>query len=96
MGEQVYLGFDDGGAWPYPAGWHPDEHPEPAATAVRKEPALAQIAACITVHRLHGQGRPIVTRGRQAGLAYLEQRAMAMAMAKIARTRLQPAQEPAI
>ena len=36
---------------------------------------LAEIAALITVHRFHGVHGTTVTRGRRAGLAYLEQRA---------------------
>jgi hypothetical protein len=51
MGEQVYLGFDDGGAWPYPAGWHPDELPGDVAEIVRAEPVLAQIGAMLEQHR---------------------------------------------
>jgi hypothetical protein len=81
--------------------WHPEQLPEPARTAVFREPALAQLAALVTVHRLHGQGDPIETRGRRAGLAYLEQRALQMAAEQralqmaaagaAARARLQPA-----
>jgi hypothetical protein len=71
---------------PYPNGWHPDELPEPAATAARQEPALAAIAARTTVHRLHDETGIAVTRGRNAGLAYLEQRAGEMILAKMAST----------
>jgi hypothetical protein len=77
----------------YPAGWSPHELPEPAATAVREEPALAHLAASVTVHRLHGEGKPLVTRGRRAGLAYLEQRALQRALAGVAAARqILPAQ----
>jgi hypothetical protein len=71
----------------YPDGWSPHELPEPAATAVREEPALAYLAAAMTVHRLHGEDRPLVTRGRRAGLAYLEQRALQRALARVAAAR---------
>lgn len=80
----------------YPDGWSPQELPGPAATAAREEPALAHLAASVTVHRLHGEGRPLVTRGRRAGLAYLEQRALQRALARVAAARqILPAQEPA-
>lgn len=73
--------------WPYPWGWGPDELPEPAATAVRREPVLALIASRTTVHRLHGPGKPVVSKGRKAGIAYLEQRALQMAAAGVVAAR---------
>lgn len=59
----------------YPAGWAPSDLPEPAATAVRNEPVLANIAAGLSVHRLHNEQGTVVSRGRAAGIAYLTNRA---------------------
>lgn len=91
-------GEQAGAAAEYPAGWSPGELPEPAATAVREEPALSWIAARTTVHRLHSVGGTTTRRGRRAGIAYLEQRAQReqWAAARVAMARrISLAKEPA-
>jgi len=91
--QQPSEGGEQTGSADYPPGWGPWDLPEPAATVVRLLPAFARIAALTTVHRLHDASGTKVTRGRNAGLAYLAQREMAV-RGQAAREKMTPADEP--